>query len=179
MNSKNKNEFFHEGELAIQEKNGVLDYWSDEAVNALIFDKINEKTRQFIEALPFFFIATSDDKGNCDCSFRGIEDSEPDSLAVKVIGEKTLVFPDFSGNNLYNSLGNMHVNSHIGMLFIDFQRAMRVRLNGSVKILDDVSQYQHLWPTALQIISVDVDQLYPNCSRRIHASMKKHFSKSK
>lgn len=177
MSLKNKNEIFHKGELAIQEKNGVLDYWTDEAVNALMFDKINEKTRQFIESLPFFFISTSDDKGNCDCSFRGIEDSEPDSLAVKVISEKTLVFPDFSGNNLYNSLGNMYVNPNIGMLFIDFQRAMRVRLNGRVKILDDVSQYQELWPTAQQIISVDVEQLYPNCPRRIHASIKQHFSR--
>ncbi|MDH5766950.1 MAG: pyridoxamine 5'-phosphate oxidase family protein [Gammaproteobacteria bacterium] len=177
MKFKNKNDYFHEGELAIQEKNGVLDYWTDEAINSLVFDKINDKVRQFIESLPFFFISTSDDNGNCDCSFRGIEDNETSSLAVKVINDKTLVFPDFSGNNLFNSLGNMYVNPHIGMLFMDFQRAMRVRLNGNVRLLEDITPYQDLWPTALQVIEVNVEQLYPNCSQRIHASMKQHFSK--
>lgn len=172
----NKHEnIFHKGELEIQKKYGFENFWTDEIIHSRIFFSFNEISKQFIESLPFFFISTSDADGNCDCSFRGIEDIPNPGPALKIIDDKTLIFPDFSGNNLFNSLGNMHVNPHIGMLFIDFKRALRMRLNGKTSILDNAAEYKNLWPGALRIISVTIEQLYPNCQQRIHASIKKHL----
>jgi hypothetical protein len=44
------------------------------------------------------------------------------------------MLPDFSGNVLYNSPGNIRANPHIGMLFMDFERQCRTRLNGITTI---------------------------------------------
>jgi hypothetical protein len=80
---------------------------------------------------------------------------------------KTLVFPDFSGNKLYNSLGNILVNPHIGMLFVDFQNRSRARVNGAAKIIEDKRAYEDIWPTAQRYVRVAVQQAYPNCRARI------------
>lgn len=60
---------------------------------------------------------------------------------VFVANPKTVVFPDYSGNKMYNSLGNILANPHIGMLFMDFPTASRLRLrvNGKAEIAEDVN----------------------------------------
>ena len=131
--------------------------------------EINEIAAGFIQSLPFFFIATSDKEGNCDCSYRGCEFYEDGRRQppVKAMDAKTILFPDFAGNKLFNSLGNMLVNPRIGMLFIDFENALRLRINGKVKIIEDVNLYQELWPGAQRYIKVTVDQVFGNCRKRI------------
>ncbi|RFA29269.1 pyridoxamine 5'-phosphate oxidase [Alkalilimnicola ehrlichii] len=123
----------------------------------------------FIEDLPFFFIATANDAGDCDCSFRGREynaSGQPLPL-LKVLDEKRLVFPDFKGNNLFNSLGNMLTNPHIGILFIDFENRLRARVNGAVEIIERWDEMQAVWPTARRYVLVTVEQVYGNCRARI------------
>jgi predicted pyridoxine 5'-phosphate oxidase superfamily flavin-nucleotide-binding protein len=116
-----------------------------------------------------FFIATANDRGECDCSFRGREFNaagQPYPL-LKVLDAKTLVFPDFSGNKLYNSLGNILVNPHIGMLFVDFQNRSRARVNGAAEIIEDRLTHGDIWPMAQRYVQVTVQQAYPNCKARI------------
>jgi len=84
-----------------------------------------------------------------------------------VLDHKPLVFPDFSGNKLYNSLGNILDNPYIGMLFVDFQNRIRARVNGRATILDDKAAYAHIWPQALRFVRVEVTQAYPNCKARV------------
>jgi predicted pyridoxine 5'-phosphate oxidase superfamily flavin-nucleotide-binding protein len=84
-----------------------------------------------------------------------------------VLDAKTLVFPDFSGNKLYNSLGNILVNPHIGLLFVDFQNRSRARVNGAAAIIEDRHVYEAIWPTAQRYVKVEVQQAYPNCKARI------------
>ena len=65
------------------------------------------------------------------------------------------------------SLGNLTVNLYIGMLFIDFDKQRRLRVNGHAEIVEDpaiVSQF----PGADRIVRVTVDQAFPNCSRYIY-----------
>ncbi len=52
---------------------------------------------------------------------------------MRVLDERTLAFPNYDGNGMYLSMGNLAVNPHVGMLFIDFvsPRPTRMRLNGS------------------------------------------------
>jgi hypothetical protein len=138
-------------------------------LDAMFRRSIPARLAAHIEALPFFFIATANAQGECDCSFRGREQNAsgmPYPL-VKVLDEHTLVFPDYPGNKLFNSLGNLIENGHIGMLFIDFQARSRARINGRAEIIDDAGLFAHLWPLAQRYVSVTAEQVYGNCKARI------------
>ncbi|MDF2683488.1 MAG: Pyridoxamine 5-phosphate oxidase-related, FMN-binding [Brevibacillus sp.] len=122
--------------------------------------KLTSLLGRYVEAMEFFFIATSDRDGNCDCSFRG------GSPAVKVLDEETLLFPDYPGNGAFQSLGNILENPKIGMLFIDFTHQQRLRINGKAEVLDD-AQLCEWFPGSIQVVKVTVEQVYRNCSARI------------
>jgi predicted pyridoxine 5'-phosphate oxidase superfamily flavin-nucleotide-binding protein len=158
----------HPGELEAQRRFGAEGYWDTDRL-AMIRDHLPPTWTAFLEAQAFFFIATANRAGACDCSFRGREfdaSGRPYAL-LKVLDKKTLVFPDFSGNRLYNSLGNLLENPQIGLLFVDFQQRARARVNGDAEIIEDRSAHQDLWPTALRYVRVTVRQAYPNCKARI------------
>lgn len=162
-------ELLHEGEREAQRRFGAEGFWNADNLNAMFRETITPALTAFIEGLPFFFIATSNTQGQCDCSFRGREhdaSGRPCSL-VKVLDTKTLVFPDYRGNRLYNSLGNIIVNPHIGMLFIDFQSRTRVRLNGRAEIIENPMVHSDIWPLAQRYVQVTAEQVYGNCKARI------------
>jgi predicted pyridoxine 5'-phosphate oxidase superfamily flavin-nucleotide-binding protein len=83
-----------------------------------------------------------------------------------VVDDRTLLFPDYNGNGSFMSLGNLAVNPRVGMLFIDFEHQRRVRVNGRAEILDDPDMVSR-FPGAERIVSVTVEQAFPNCSRYI------------
>lgn len=159
----------HDGELAAQLRFGAEGVWDAHRLNSMFHNNIPSSLVEFIENLPFFFIATANTAGECDCSFRGREHNiagQPYPL-TKVLDSKTLIFPDYRGNRLYNSLGNIIVNGHIGMLFIDFQSRTRVRLNGQAEIVETQSAYADIWPLAQRYVRVTTEQVYGNCKSRI------------
>ena len=158
----------HAGEIEAQRRFGVEGYWNDHNLG-MIRDHIPPTWAAFMESQAFFFIATANHKGECDCSFRGREFNASGQAypLLKVIDAKTLVFPDYSGNKLYNSMGNILVNAHIGMLFVDFQHRARARVNGSAEIIEDKRAYEDIWPLAQRYVLVTVTQAYPNCKARI------------
>lgn len=77
------------------------------------------------------------------------------------------MFPDYRGNKLYNSLGNILVNPHVGLLFVDFQQRARARVNGQAEIVEDKDAFLEIWPLAHRYVRVTVTQAYPNCKARI------------
>ena len=79
-----------------------------------------------------FFLATADEHGMPQCSYKG---GEPGF--VRVVDEHTLAFPSYDGNGTYLSLGNLLRNPQVGILFIDFTRPKRLRVNGIASIDDD------------------------------------------
>jgi predicted pyridoxine 5'-phosphate oxidase superfamily flavin-nucleotide-binding protein len=84
-----------------------------------------------------------------------------------VLDPRTLAFPNYDGNGMYLSTGNVLVNPNVGMLFIDFERGNRMRVEGEATIsLDDplVAQY----PEAQFVVRVRTRAVYPNCPRYIH-----------
>lgn len=162
-------DLLHEGEKEAQKRFGVEGFWNVRNLNAMFHVTIPPNLAAFIEGLPFCFISTANTKGECDCSFRGLEhdaSGRPYPL-VKVIDRKILVFPDYRGNKLYNSLGNIIVNGHIGILFIDFQSRTRARVNGRAEIIEDKTAYSDIWPLAQRYIEVTAEQVYGNCKARI------------
>jgi len=159
----------HEGERAAHKRFGVEGFWDAHNFDAMFHASIPAGMAPFLEALPFFFIATANSRGECDCSFKGREhdaSGRPYAL-VKVLDSKTLIFPDYRGNKFFNSLGNMLVNGHIGMLFIDFESRLRVRINGRATLIEDRHAYAELWPLAQRYVQVDAEQFYGNCRARI------------
>lgn len=164
-----KRDILHEGELEAHQRFGIEGFWSEFSLGAMFSDSVSRGLADYIETQPFFFMATADNRGECDCSFRGQEFdvSGKPYLLLKVIDPKTLVFPDYRGNNLFNSLGNILVNPQIGMLFVDFEKRARVRINGTAEILEDFSMYSGIWPLAQRYVRVTPAQVYGNCKARI------------
>ncbi|KEO81089.1 pyridoxamine 5'-phosphate oxidase family protein [Tumebacillus flagellatus] len=127
----------------------------------LVSSQISVLFRMYIEGSEFFFLATANRAGECDCSFRG---GGPG--VVRVLDPRTLVFPDYPGNGLYQSLGNLVENPHLGLLFLDFEKGQRLRVNGTARLSTEPEDLQ-LFPGALSVVFVTVSEVYTNCSKRI------------
>ncbi len=125
---------------------------------------IRAEDREFIERMDMFFLATADAEGRPQCSYKG---GAPGF--VRVIDERTIAFPSYDGNGMYLSAGNMLINPHVGLLFIDFRaaRPSRLRLNGIASI-DEHDELQASYPEAQFVIRVRATQVFPNCPRYIH-----------
>jgi uncharacterized protein len=109
-----------------------------------------------------FFLATADAEGRPTCSYQG---GEPGF--VRVLDASTLAFPNYDGNAMYLSAGNMLVNPDVGMLFIDFERGHRMRLEGTASI-DPADPLTGDYPEAQFVVRVRARAVYPNCPRYIH-----------
>lgn len=118
---------------------------------------ISESMSHYLESFDYFFVATSDRKGECDASFRGRGNSS--SPAIKILDERTLIFPHYMGNGSFRSLGNILENPHIGMLFIDLATGARTRLNGGAEINAN-PEWLAMFPGAIQIVKVTVAEVY-------------------
>jgi hypothetical protein len=126
--------------------------------------RIGPEDRAFIERMDMFFLATADADGRPQCSYKG---GEPGF--VRVLDERTLAFPCYDGNGMFLSMGNVSVNPHIGMLFIDFysERPSRLRVNGRAGI-DEADALLRAYPEAQFVVRVEVTEVFPNCPRYIH-----------
>ncbi len=135
---------------------------ADRLEEVKVRDHIDDGDRAFIESLDMFFLATADEQGRPTCSYKG-----GDPGFVRVLDPRTLAFPGYDGNGMFLSLGNALVNHEVGLLFIDFQRRRRLRLNGTASVsLDDPLLAS--WPEARQVVRVTVREVFPNCPRYIH-----------
>lgn len=153
----------HPGEIEARRLFGTVARWPEVKLARFYRCAVDDETALWIEALPFFFMATADTGGQCDCSYRGRESGL--LLQVRTPGE--LVFPDYPGNGVYNSLGNVLVNPNIGLLFVDFAAQQRLRINGTAAVIDADDALRTLWPRAQRAVCVTVAQVYGNCSQRI------------
>lgn len=155
---------YHEGSRALQDRfdsRRLADRLEERFMQRPTIDAAD---RTFIERMDMFFLATADAQGHPQCSYKG---GEPGF--VRVIDERTVAFPNYDGNGMYLSMGNLAVNPHVGMLFIDFvsERPSRLRVNGRARI-DERDELLGSYPEAQFIVRVEVDQVFPNCPRYIH-----------
>ncbi len=117
--------------------------------------------RALIESTPFFFIATSFEAFT-DCSMKsGVPGF------VKIVGPGTIEYPEYDGNSMYRTLGNIARNPNVGLLFVKFDGAtLRVRASGQAIILDD-SEALARHHGAKVVVRI-VCELYSNCVRSVH-----------
>ncbi|MFN2470641.1 MAG: pyridoxamine 5'-phosphate oxidase family protein [Gaiellaceae bacterium] len=152
---------YHEGNRRLQDAfdTRLLANRIDER---LMRPTIDADDRAFIERCDMFFLATADDAGRPNCSYKG---GEPGF--VRVLDDRTIAFPSYDGNGMYLSVGNTLVNPHVGLLFIDFSERKRLRLNG-VASIDPHDPLTAEYPEAQLVVRVRAEQVFPNCPRYIH-----------
>jgi len=118
--------------------------------------------RAFIESRSLFFLATADAEGRPDCSHKG-----GDPGFVRVTADDELAFPSYDGNGMFRSLGNVLVHALVALLFIDFERPNRLRVNGRARI-DFNDPLRTTFPGAQLVVRVRAERIFPNCPRYIH-----------
>jgi len=120
-----------------------------------------ESDTAFIERAIFFFLATADAEGRPEVSHKG---GMPGF--VRVTGPSELAFPDYDGNGMFKSLGNICVNPNVALLFIDFERPRRLRVNGTATIRRD-DPMMGTTVGAQMIVRVTARAIFPNCPRYV------------
>ena len=114
-----------------------------------------------IEQASFFFIATAYGE-HVDCSMRS---GAPGF--IHIVGPGTLEFPEYDGNSMYRTLGNISRNPNVGLLFVKFDgQSYRIRINGRAEILDDAESLARHHAAKL-VIRVQCE-LFSNCPRAVH-----------
>ncbi len=97
-----------------------------------VLDHLNSAMREFIAGQEMMFVGTADKNGNADSSFRAGHAS-----FVKVLDERTIAYPEFRGNGVMSSMGNISENPHVGLMFIDFGKdRIGLHVNGSARIVE-------------------------------------------
>jgi predicted pyridoxine 5'-phosphate oxidase superfamily flavin-nucleotide-binding protein len=152
---------YHDGNRALQDRFDSRRI-SDRLEEELTRTAFTADDKAFIESAIYFFLSTADADGRPDCSFKG----GPAGF-VRVTGPSELAFPDYDGNGMFKSLGNLAVNRHVGLLFIDMhERPRRLRVNGTAAIgRDDPLLTQTAG--AQMIVRVSARAIFPNCPRYI------------
>jgi predicted pyridoxine 5'-phosphate oxidase superfamily flavin-nucleotide-binding protein len=154
---------YHEGNRRLQDRFDSRRI-SDRLEEKLMRTAFSDDDKAFIESASYFFLATADAQGRPDCSFKG---GMPGF--VRVTGPSELAFPDYDGNGMFKSLGNLVVNAHVGMLFIAMHdKPKRLRVNGIATVRDDDALIGATVGAQL-IVRVTARAIFPNCPRYIPA----------
>jgi uncharacterized protein len=138
---------YHDGNRLLQDRFDTRRL-ADSIDEKLVDDVISADDKAFIQGLDMFFLATADEQGCPNCSYKG---GEPGF--VRVLDEHMLAFPNYDGNGMYLSTGNVLINPNVGMLFIDFERGRRLRING-VASIDEQDELMERYPEAQFIVRV-------------------------
>jgi len=155
--------------------------------NKQVITHLSPLMQDFITKQEMMFISTADSKGECDASFRA-----GDAGFVKVLDKHHILYPEYKGNGVMASMGNMHENPNIGLLFLDFfETKVGLHVNGksSIVLKEDLESaldnypetYAHLkgHPDTFRIVSyvlVEVEEAYIHCSIHIPMLEKKEPS---
>jgi predicted pyridoxine 5'-phosphate oxidase superfamily flavin-nucleotide-binding protein len=153
-------DLFHDGNRSLQDKFGSRQI--ADRLEELARTEFSDGDRGFIEESIYFFLGTADAEGRPDVSHKG----GPAGF-VRVTGPNELAFPDYDGNGMFRSLGNIGVNPNVSLLFIAMHgRPRRLRVVGTAKVLD---QDPLLGSTvaAQLMIRVSARAIFPNCPRYI------------
>jgi predicted pyridoxine 5'-phosphate oxidase superfamily flavin-nucleotide-binding protein len=151
---------YHEGQRAFQDRfdtRRLADRLAEATAQA-----ITPHQKSFIEGREMFFLATADDQGRPECSYKGGEKG-----FVRVLDEQTLAFPVYDGNGMFLSCGNLVVNPRVGMLFVNFENGTRLRLNGHASIEPD-DPLLSTYPGAKMVVRIRAREVFTNCRRYVH-----------
>lgn len=146
-----------------------------------VLDHLTPEMREFMSRMTMAFIATSDSHGECDSSFR----AGPPGF-IRVIDEKTVMWPEYKGNGVMASMGNISENPYVGILMVDFfETAVGLHVNGSAHVVENeavaafaglfdrlpfataMPEVPELKKTPERWVVVSIDEAYIHCSKHI------------
>jgi predicted pyridoxine 5'-phosphate oxidase superfamily flavin-nucleotide-binding protein len=136
-----------------------------------VLDHLSSHMREFIGRQEMAFLATADAKGECDCTFR----AGPPGF-IRVIDDRMVAYPEYRGNGVMASLGNIFENGHIGILMVDFtDDLVGLHVNGRARLLtaEEVAGYGLAdgkgapGRRAEHWVAVTVEEAYIHCSKHI------------
>ena len=146
-----------------------------------VLDHLTPQMREFMARMTMAFIATSDSHGECDSSFR----AGPPGF-IRVIDEKTVMWPEYKGNGVMASMGNILENPYVGILFVDFfETQVGLHINGTATVVENAAieafgpLFDRLpFATAMppvpdakktpeRWVVVTIDEAYVHCSKHI------------
>lgn len=165
-----------DGEYRIQRELGTTER-ADRFYQEQVRDRLNPRMREFIGRQEMFFLSTADGHGECDCTLR----AGPAGF-VLALDEKTIAYPEYRGNGVMASLGNILENPHVGILMVDFGRdRIGLHVNGRARIVPD--ELMRAWTPDLPVdpvpgrraqawVEVDVEEAYIHCSKHIPQMLK-------
>lgn len=160
-----------DGEHQLQRRLGTVDR-ADRFYDDQVLDHLNVRMREFIDRQEMFFLATSDRHGECDSTFRA---GPPGFL--RVLDARTLAYPEYRGNGVLASLGNIQENPHLGILMVDFFRdRIGLHVNGRARVVED-AEMRETHPglpvdpvpgrRAVVWVEVTIEEAYIHCAKHI------------
>ena len=123
---------------------------------------LSERDSAFIQSRDMFWLSTLDEQGRPTVSYKG-----GDPGFVRVADSNTLVFPLYDGNGMFYSAGNIAATHKVGLLFMDFERPNRLRLQGQATVSES-DPLMSSFKEALLLVRVQVTEVWPNCPRYVH-----------
>lgn len=155
-----KSRLYHSANRALQDEMGTRAL--ADVLEGLARTRFSDDDKSFIQSAIYFFLATADREGRPDCSFKG----GPPGF-VRLTGPSELAFPDYDGNGMFKSLGNLGVNPHVGILFMAMGEApKRLRVNGRAEVTGDDPRIAAI-PGAQLLVKVTPLDIFPNCPRYV------------
>jgi predicted pyridoxine 5'-phosphate oxidase superfamily flavin-nucleotide-binding protein len=135
---------------------------ADGVERRIVATEISAQHREFIESRDMFWLATIDHQGRPTVSYKG-----GDPGFVRVLDQTTIAFPCYDGNGMWYSMGNLMGNNKVGMLFVNFERPHRLRVQGIATVRDDDPLLADFLE-AQMIVRVSVTEIFRNCPRYVH-----------
>lgn len=160
-----------DGEHLVQQRLGTTKR-ADRFYDDQVLDHLNVRMQEFVARQEMFFLSTADRHGECDATFR----AGPPGF-VQVLDARTLAYPEYRGNGVMASIGNISENPRLGILMVDFTRdRIGLHVNGRARVvMDEDMRLQHpglpvdpvpgrraqLW------VTVEVEEAYIHCAKHI------------
>jgi hypothetical protein len=159
------------GEHVLQEAFGTTQR-AQQFYRNQIAGQLTPVMREFIGRMEMAFVATSDMAGECDCSFR----AGPPGF-ILILDDRTIAYPEYRGNGVMASLGNMLLNPHIGIFMADFTRDLiGLHINGDTEILTpdqmrelgfELPEPENRGRQPVMWVLVTITEAYIHCSKHI------------
>ena len=135
-------------------------------------DRLLPSMIEFLGRMSMMFVATADGRGECDSSLR----AGPEGFVV-ALDDRHVAYPEYRGNGVMASLGNIEENPHVGLLLVDFvEDLVGLHVNGTARVVDDAElRGEHPGLPAdpapgrrAQVwVVVEVEEAYVHCRKHI------------
>jgi uncharacterized protein len=140
--------------------------------NDQLLDHLNDAMAEFVGRIDMAFIASADASGECDSSFR----AGPPGF-IQVLDRRHIAYPEYRGNGVHASLGNISENPHLAILMVDFVRDLiGLHVNGLARVVED-AEIRAAHPgiptefdrgrTPERWVVVEIEEAYIHCRKHI------------